>query len=51
MLTQQELELLRFKKDGVKISTRNKKIYKGEPVADILVISPQNLKSINYPQN
>ena len=38
-----------LKKMGVKISTRNKKIYKGEPVADILVISPQNLKSINCP--
>ena len=34
---------------GVKISFLNKKIYKGEPIADILVSSPQNLKSLNCP--
>ncbi len=38
-----------LKKMGVKISFLNKKIYKGEPVADILISSPQNLKSLNCP--
>ena len=38
-----------LKKMGVKISLLNKKIYKGEPIADILVKSPKNLKSINCP--
>ena len=34
---------------GVKIIFKNKKIYKGEINADIHVISPENLKSINCP--
>ena len=34
---------------GVKILLINKKIYKGEPIADIFVKSPRNLKSINCP--
>ena len=34
---------------GVKISLLNKKIYKGEQIADILVKSPKSLKSINCP--
>ena len=34
---------------GVKISLLNKKVYKGEQVADILVKSPSSLKSINCP--
>ena len=34
---------------GVKIKLLNKKIYKGEPIADILVKSPKKLKSINCP--
>ena len=34
---------------GVKISLFNKKIYKGEPIADIFVKSPKKLKSINCP--
>ena len=38
-----------LKKMGVKISFLNKKIYKGEPIADILISSPQNLKSLNCP--
>ena len=38
-----------LKKMGVKIKLLNKKIYKGEPVADILVKSPKKLKSINCP--
>ena len=38
-----------LKKMGVKISLLNKKIYKGEPIADILVKSPSSLKSINCP--
>ncbi len=40
-----------LRKMGVKISLLNKKIYKGEPLADILVISPKILKSINCPSN
>ena len=38
-----------LKKMGVKITLLNKKIYKGEPIADILVKSPKKLKSINCP--
>ena len=38
-----------LKKMGVKISLLNKKIYKGEPIADILIKSPKSLKSINCP--
>ena len=34
---------------GVKILLFNKKIYKGEPIADIFVKSPKKLKSINCP--
>ena len=39
-----------LKKMGVKIILLNRKIYKGEPIADILVKSPKKLKSINCPQ-
>ena len=38
-----------LKKMGVKILLINKKIYKGEAIADIFVESPKNLKSINCP--
>ena len=38
-----------LKKMGVKILLFNKKIYKGEPIADIFVRSPKKLKSINCP--
>ena len=38
-----------LKKMGVKISFFNKKIYKGEPLADIFIKSPKMLKSINCP--
>ena len=38
-----------LKKMGVKISLLNKKIYKGEQIADISVKSPSSLKSINCP--
>ncbi len=38
-----------LKKMGVKISLLNKKIYKGEPIADIFVKSPRFLKPINCP--
>ena len=38
-----------LKKMGVKILLFNKKIYKGEPIADILVKSPKKIKSINCP--
>ena len=34
---------------GVKISLHNKKIYKGEQIADIFVKSPKTLKPINCP--
>ena len=34
---------------GVKILLLNKKIYKGESIADILIISPKIIKSINCP--
>jgi 3-phosphoshikimate 1-carboxyvinyltransferase len=36
---------------GVKIYFKNKKNYKGELIADILVQSPKKLKSINCPSN
>ena len=38
-----------LKKMGIKISFLNKKIYKGEPIADILVLSPRIIKSLNCP--
>ena len=38
-----------LKKMGVKIIFKNKKIYKGEKNADILIESPKNLKAINCP--
>ncbi len=38
-----------LKKMGVEIKILNKKIYKGEAVADIFVKSPKNIKSINCP--
>ena len=38
-----------LKKMGVKILLLNKKIYKGEPIADIFVRSPKKIKSINCP--
>ena len=40
-----------LKKMGVKIIFRNKRLYKGEMVADVFVKSPKNLKSINCPTN
>ena len=36
-----------LRKMGVKIFFKNKKIYKGEEIADVQVISPKKLKSIN----
>ena len=38
-----------LKKMGVKILFLKKKIYKGEPIADILIRSPKDLKPINCP--
>ena len=38
-----------LKKMGVKITYQNKKKYKGEDIADIKVVSPKKLKSINCP--
>ena len=38
-----------LKKMGVKILIKNSRIYKGEKIADIHVISKKNLKSINCP--
>jgi len=40
-----------LKKMGVKIVFRNKKIYKGEKIADIFIKSPNQLKPINCPKN
>ena len=40
-----------LKKMGVKIIFRNKRLYKGELVADIFVKSSKNLKSINCPSS
>ena len=40
-----------LRKMGVKISLFNKKIYKGEQLADIFIKSPKTLKSINCPTN
>ncbi len=41
--------LIILRKMGVKISLVNKKIYKGEQLADICIKSPKILKSINCP--
>ena len=38
-----------LKKMGVKIQFKNKKIYKGEKIADINIVSPKSLKPINCP--
>ena len=38
-----------LKKMGVKIQFKNKKNYKGEPIADISISSTKNLKAINCP--
>ena len=38
-----------LKKMGISISFKNKKIYKGEKIADIKIISPKSIKSINCP--
>ncbi len=38
-----------LKKMGVKITFKNKKIYKGEQKADLKVVSAKNLKGINCP--
>ena len=38
-----------LKKMGVKITFKNKKIYKGEKNADIKIVSAKNIKSINCP--
>ena len=40
-----------LEKMGVKISLFNKKIYKGELLADIFIQSPKTLKSINCPSH
>ena len=40
-----------LKKMGVKIIITNKKYYKGEKIADINIVSPNNLKGINCPSN
>ncbi len=38
-----------FKKMGVKITYKKKRIYKGEIVADLFIKSPRKIKSINCP--
>ena len=40
-----------LKKMGVKIIFKNKKIYKGEKIADIQIKSPKKIKAINCPAN
>ena len=40
-----------LKKMGVTIIFKNKKIYKGEPTADIFIKAPKKIKSINCPAN
>ena len=36
---------------GISIIYKNKKVYKGEKIADIYVKSPKYIKSINCPSN
>ncbi len=43
--------LIILKKMGVKIKLKNIRIYKGEKISDILIISPKKLNSINCPTN
>ncbi len=38
-----------LKRMGVKIYYKNKKVYKGEKVADIKIVSPKSIKPINCP--
>ena len=38
-----------FKKMGIKITYKKKRIYKGEIVADLFIKSPRKIKSINCP--
>ena len=38
-----------LKKMGIRILFKNKRFYKGEGIADIKIISPQSIKSINCP--
>ncbi len=38
-----------LKKMGVNISFKNKKLYKGEKIADVKIYSPKSIKSINCP--
>ena len=40
-----------LRKMGVKILLINKRVYKGEAIADVFVESPKNLKSINCPSS
>ena len=40
-----------FRKMGIMIKFRNKRIYKGEKIADIFTSSPKNIKPINCPIN
>ena len=40
-----------LKKMGIDIFFKNKMIYKGEAIADIVVLSPKKIKSINCPSN
>ncbi len=40
-----------LKKMGVKINFKNKKIYRGEKIADIKIKSPKLIRSINCPSN
>ncbi len=40
-----------FRKMGITINFRNKRIYKGEKIADIFTCSPKNIRPINCPVN
>ena len=40
-----------LKKMGISITFKNQKIYKGEKIADIMVKSPESIKSINCPSS
>ena len=40
-----------FRKMGITINFRNKRVYKGEKIADVFTSSPKNIKPINCPVN
>ena len=40
-----------FRKMGITINFRNKRVYKGEKIADVFTSSPKNIRPINCPVN